>query len=411
MQKEMKNYVWTIQRQLESVLKDSLAVIGVFPRAWIWKEVVRNLRLQTHWILLQNFAGSGHPIFRGTRALEREENLRSKGGGKTAIHFNDSTQNMELLLQMVISINQLSLYGAVADMIEELPVARIRATIWKIVRSYPGCAPKQVSDLSKLDNSSMLLRHQEEKNIHVYAEKIHCFEVKKEFEKKGWIQSNVRFGPVSDIKVCNQHGRYSIEVQVQSLFQDQTVSWIRIVKGIDKFVRCNADPRGRESFGETRCKSETKIKTVINKWLGLYSDWTETMDGHWNTGIQGSLLFSSVEIHHSTTTTQSKSLSRRKWSSPLWPSCWWIQEKAIRQMLNIGQTRWRSTSSMFSNGRQKNWVSVLAKGGGEKKRFQYCWNPSYPHQFLCLRKVQGHSGSTINPALQDNVLLPEGFTE
>ena len=54
---------------------------------------------------------------------------------------------------------------------------------------------------------------------------------------KGWIQSNVRFGPVSDIKVCNHYGRYSIEVQVQSLFQDQTISWIRIVNGIDKYVR------------------------------------------------------------------------------------------------------------------------------------------------------------------------------
>ena len=54
---------------------------------------------------------------------------------------------------------------------------------------------------------------------------------------KEWIQSNVRFGPVTDIKVCNHYGRYSIEVQVQSLFQDQTVSWIRIVNGIDTFVR------------------------------------------------------------------------------------------------------------------------------------------------------------------------------
>ena len=54
---------------------------------------------------------------------------------------------------------------------------------------------------------------------------------------KGRIQSNVRFGPVSDIKVCNHCGRYSIEVQVQSLFQDETVSWIGIVNGIDKFVR------------------------------------------------------------------------------------------------------------------------------------------------------------------------------
>ena len=38
-------------------------------------------------------------------------------------------------------------------------------------------------------------------------------------------------------------------------------------------------------------------------------------------------------------------------------------------------------------------------------------NPNYPQKFLYLRAIQGHSGSTINPALQDNVLLPEGFTE
>ena len=50
------------------------------------------------------------------------------------------------------------------------------------------------------------------------------------------------------------------------------------------------------------------------------------------------------------------------------------------------------------------WVSVLAKGGGLKKRFQYCLNPNYHHQFLHLRAIQGLSG-------KDNVLLPEGLTE
>ena len=49
--------------------------------------------------------------------------------------------------------------------------------------------------------------------------------------------------------------------------------------------------------------------------------------------------------------------------------------------------------------------------GGQKKRFQYCLNPNYLYKFLYLRAIQRHSGSTIIPALQDNVLLPEGFTE
>ena len=74
--------------------------------------------------MLLNFAGSGHPIFRCTSVLERGELLRSRGGGKTSIHFNGRTQNIELLIQIVISVNQLSLCGASADMIEEQPVGQ-----------------------------------------------------------------------------------------------------------------------------------------------------------------------------------------------------------------------------------------------------------------------------------------------
>ena len=57
------------------------------------------------------------------------------------------------------------------------------------------------------------------------------------------------------------------------------------------------------------------------------------------------------------------------------------------------------------------WISVLTKCGRQKQRFHFCLNPNYSHQFLYFRAIQGHSGSTINPALQDNVLLPKGFTE
>ena len=52
------------------------------------------------------------------------------------------------------------------------------------------------------------------------------------------------------------------------------------------------------------------------------------------------------------------------------------------------------------------WISVLAKVGEQEKRFQYCLILNYPHQFLCFRAIQGHSGSTINLAFQDKVLPP-----
>ena len=95
---------------------------------------------------------------------------------------------------------------------------------------------------------------------------------------KGWIQSSVRFGPVSDIKVYNHNGRYIIEVEVQSLFQDQTVSCIRIVNGIDKFVREAMPVQEEEKASEkSAAKARPILKTVINRRCELYSYWTEKM--------------------------------------------------------------------------------------------------------------------------------------
>ena len=52
-----------------------------------------------------------------------------------------------------------------------------------------------------------------------------------------------------------------------------------------------------------------------------------------------------------------------------------------------------------------------AKGGGTKKRFQYCTDPS-GQEILCLQAPQGHSGrNLIDPSLQHNELIPNDFFE
>ena len=57
-------------------------------------------------------------------------------------------------------------------------------------------------------------------------------------------------------------------------------------------------------------------------------------------------------------------------------------------------------------------MNSLAKGGGKKKRFQCCLNPSSSNKFLCVRAIQGHSGDNfVDPILQDNIRLPDDFAE
>ena len=68
--------------------------------------------------MLIEFAWSGCPIFRVTTPLSRSQ-LRSKGHGKLSIHFAATQETIETIFRIIVSANQLSLYGAVAEMCEE----------------------------------------------------------------------------------------------------------------------------------------------------------------------------------------------------------------------------------------------------------------------------------------------------
>ena len=46
--------------------------------------------------------------------------IENKGKGKKSIHFNGSDDTIELILRTVISVNQLSVHGAVADLCIEM---------------------------------------------------------------------------------------------------------------------------------------------------------------------------------------------------------------------------------------------------------------------------------------------------
>ena len=68
--------------------------------------------------MMLTFAESGHPVFRATSLLSRGV-LESKGGGKLSIHYCADFATIETVFRTIISVNQLSLYGAVEEMCEE----------------------------------------------------------------------------------------------------------------------------------------------------------------------------------------------------------------------------------------------------------------------------------------------------
>ena len=68
--------------------------------------------------IMLTFAESGHPVFRATSPLSRGQ-LKSKGGGKLSIHHFANQDTITTIFRTITSVNQLSLYGAVAEMCEE----------------------------------------------------------------------------------------------------------------------------------------------------------------------------------------------------------------------------------------------------------------------------------------------------
>ena len=68
--------------------------------------------------MLLDFAESGHPTFRATTPLSRST-LKSKGRGKLSIHFAADVDTIDTSYRIILSVNQLSVYGAVAAVCEE----------------------------------------------------------------------------------------------------------------------------------------------------------------------------------------------------------------------------------------------------------------------------------------------------
>ena len=75
-------------------------------------------------LMMLKFGESGHPVFRSTSPLSRGA-LKSKGGGKLTIHFCADEGTIETVFRTIIPVNQLSLYGAVAEMCEEYETCHV----------------------------------------------------------------------------------------------------------------------------------------------------------------------------------------------------------------------------------------------------------------------------------------------
>ena len=95
-------------------------------------------------LMMIKFGESGHPVFRATSPLSRGT-LKSKGGGKLSIHFCADGDTIETVFRTIISVSQLSIYGAVSDLCDEYRTCQART-----VRPVPAGQRDPLFEQAKL---------------------------------------------------------------------------------------------------------------------------------------------------------------------------------------------------------------------------------------------------------------------
>ena len=255
-------------------------------------------------LMMIKFGESGHPVFRATSPLSRGT-LKSKGGGKLSIHFCADGGTIETVLRTMISVNQLSIYGAVSDLCEEYKVRTGRLVL--AGESDPLFVP--TSSLMKTPTPStndpvqqdLLQKYQErverlsQQNRVIkictdavflttvgvgqyfmtkhtdeflqFAEPVACREYtlprdEKSSDPKGWIRGNTQIGPVLEVTTSFLQGKYGVEIRTESVNKDNSHSWVRISHGLNKLVTGLSNKEDDDNEEET---SEMHIEASRSK--------------------------------------------------------------------------------------------------------------------------------------------------
>ena len=111
-----KRFVLLIPSMWPTMQEDSLSDIGHSSGS----DQKRHGTAQT----LTNFADSRTESLKSWWLIFVRRTLTSKGGGKLSIHLCGDYDTIEVLFRIITSVNQLSIYGAVADLCEEFNLSQ-----------------------------------------------------------------------------------------------------------------------------------------------------------------------------------------------------------------------------------------------------------------------------------------------
>ena len=244
--------------------------------------------------MILEFGESKHPVFGATSPLSRGQ-LKSKSGGKLSIHYCADLEAISSVFRTIISENQLSLYGAVAEMCEEYesyhagrPVVGEQSSSSFVPNVINTNVPlnnddptrkelllqkygERIEKLSQQDNLSKVctdagfltvvevgqyfmtktrkISHNSQMQWPVVSAL--CQETKIHLNRKVGFEGTPKL--VLEVATCYLQGKCGVEIRIMSVNEDNSHSWVRISHGLNKLVtdlNNNDQETSEMQFGE-----------------------------------------------------------------------------------------------------------------------------------------------------------------
>ena len=363
-----------------------------------------------------------------------------------SIHFSAEPDTIDTIYRIFLSVNQLSIYGAVAAICDEYegqpdntgePVILEGQSI--VLREVKAEAPareepedsnillqKYFQQVKSLSPENRLSKFCKEAGFMSVVEVGQYFVTRNasEFllrsvacreytlprddpasEPKGWIQGNTRIGTILEVTTSFQHFKFGVEVRIQSMKEDNSHSWVRISYGtiryVNNYIKYNtqslASPQEEEAVPANSeviaARSKAKAKPQPRESSGTTT--IPLSERIW------------IDIVPSKQDLDSHNLSKKVINLLRHNQKVHREQDGAVQFYKI-KFHIRDYSLSTQNWSDNRWLACLAEGGGPKRRYQYCSDSM--GSIIYLRALQGHSGdSIIDLAMQDHVLISPGI--
>ena len=323
-------------------------------------------------------------------------------------------ERLKLFFAHIFLLNQLSIYGAVSDLCEEYKACQARTGrpvlagqsdplfVPNVMKTHIhtfdrwSCARRSIATVQRtsgkalttkscdkdlywcrIPNNSWSRTVLHDQGHWRVPESVECREYtsprdEQSSDPKGWIRGNTKIGPVLEVTTSYLLGENGVEIRIESVNKDNSHSWVRISHGLNMLVTDLIDKEHDDNEQET---SEMKFEEFALKTnvLALASRSKAKAKPRRRTSASSS--------------TRTVPICARSWTDVepgIYSLIAYPVSKRLSTLLRHGDLPreedgaiefWRLKDCLryeFENSRHwsdEKWKSTMAKGGGNKKKF------------------------------------------